>query len=211
MSDIALRFLVANFAAGCAIILVLLLRKPVRASFGARIAYSLWLLAPLAAIGSLLPPRTVEISHPAPMVAPDIDAQLAPPQPEAAMALEVRPASALTQGAATGLSTAIDPWLIIVLVWLAGVIGTVVWQLRNQSRFMEDARAGFAGPAVVGFIRPRIVTPSDFNNRFNASEREVVLAHEAIHLDRNDARINAAAALVRCLCWFNPLFMSRPT
>ena len=68
MSEIALRFLLANVAAAVAILLVIAMRKPARAAFGARLAYSLWLLVPLAAFGSLLPPRIVEIARPAPVM-----------------------------------------------------------------------------------------------------------------------------------------------
>src|SRR5688572_5506092 len=68
MSDIALRFLLANLAAAVAILLVIALRKPARAAFGLRLAYGLWLLVPLAALGSLLPPRVVEIARPAPVM-----------------------------------------------------------------------------------------------------------------------------------------------
>ncbi|HEX5008146.1 MAG TPA: DUF6152 family protein, partial [Hyphomonadaceae bacterium] len=71
-------------------------------------------------------------------------------------------------------------------------------------RFLADARAGLAGPAVAGVFVPRIITPADFEDRFEKSERDVILAHEKIHLANNDARINALVALLRCACWFNP-------
>lgn len=70
---------------------------------------------------------------------------------------------------------------------------------------MRDADLGLAGPAIVGFSQPRIVTPDDFSRRFSYAERKLILTHEQVHLDRNDARINALVALVRCLFWFNPL------
>jgi hypothetical protein len=58
---------------------------------------------------------------------------------------------------------------------------------------------------VMGFLRPRIVTPADFSTRFEANERELILAHEQIHLSRGDALVNAAVAMFRCICWFNPM------
>src|SRR5690606_36008933 len=61
------------------------------------------------------------------------------------------------------------------------------------------------GPAVAGVLHPRIITPADFEERFEREERKVIIAHETIHLANNDARINAIIALLRCLCWFNPL------
>jgi hypothetical protein len=62
-----------------------------------------------------------------------------------------------------------------------------------------------AGPAVTGFLRPRIVVPAGFAAQFSAPEQAAILAHEGAHLVRQDARINAVVAGLRCLCWFNPL------
>lgn len=208
MSEIALKFLLANFAAACAIAFVIVLRRPVRSMFGARLAYALWLLVPLTALGSLLPPRIVEIVQPAPALpttAPVPEIAIAAQPFETNLATEPSAPLGLTPDALSTPSIALDPWQIATLLWLAGAIVMFAWQMRNQSRFMADARAGFAGPAVAGFLRPRIVTPSDFEDRFDKEERQVILAHETIHLRRNDARINALVALVRCLCWFNPL------
>jgi len=199
MSEIAVKFLIANLAASAAILLVLALRKPARAMFGARLAYTLWLLAPLAAFASLLPPRVVDIVLPA-------FEQPAPLAFEpATSAIPIQPPAIDTMAVVSRAEAPLDAWTIAWLAWLAGAIATLAWQLRNQSRFMADARAGFAGPAVAGFLKPRIVTPSDFEDRFDKDERNVILAHETIHLDRNDARINALVALLRCLAWFNPL------
>jgi TonB family protein len=58
---------------------------------------------------------------------------------------------------------------------------------------------------VVGFLQQHIVTPDDFTRRYSSAEQKLILAHEEVHLERQDARINALAALARCVCWFNPL------
>ena len=47
----------ANLAAAAAILLILALRPAIRRLFGAGAAYGLWSLAPLAALGALLPAR----------------------------------------------------------------------------------------------------------------------------------------------------------
>ena len=49
MSEALLKLLLANAAASVAILVVAALRQPMRRLFGAGFAYSLWLLAPLAA------------------------------------------------------------------------------------------------------------------------------------------------------------------
>jgi len=94
---------------------------------------------------------------------------------------------------------------IVLAAWLAGAILTAASLMRRQAAFLRDADLGLAGPAIVGFSHPRIVTPDDFTRRFSDSERKLILTHEQVHLERNDARINALIALVRCLFWFNPL------
>ena len=66
-------------------------------------------------------------------------------------------------------------------------------------------RSGFAGPAIVGVVTPRLVTPSDFEDRFTPEECRLVRAHERAHIDRLDARCNALVLAFQCLCWFNPL------
>src|SRR4051812_4057723 len=58
----------ANLALAAAVLLVLILRRPVRGLFGARAAYALWLMAPLATVAALLPARTVIIRASAPSV-----------------------------------------------------------------------------------------------------------------------------------------------
>jgi beta-lactamase regulating signal transducer with metallopeptidase domain len=92
----------------------------------------------------------------------------------------------------------------LLTLWLAGVVAGLGWALFSQVRFLIAARRGQAGPAVV-VLHARMVLPADFAERFTLAERELICAHERAHIDRLDARANAAAVLVQCLGWFNPL------
>ncbi len=221
MSEFAIRFLIANLAIGIAVLVVLALRAPVRAMFGARLTYGLWLLVPLAGLATLLPPRVEQIVNFARPAPPELSQDWQPPVSWAPV-LQMQdqafqgdaPAIAPQASAPVATTSVIretsgfvmpSPFVLAMIVWFAGVIGMAVWQLRRQSRFVSDAKAGFAGPAVVGVIKPRIVTPADFETTFDPSEREMILTHERIHIEGNDARINALAALAGCICWFNPL------
>jgi len=67
--------------------------------------------------------------------------------------------------------------------------------LRGSVGGYRSARAG-VGPAVVGVLRPRIVTPSDFETRFSEDERALILAHERTHLRRGDHIANAVACTI---------------
>jgi TonB family protein len=188
----------ANLAAGAAVVLILVLRRPVRHRFGALAAYALWLVAPICAAASLIP---VE----------------APPE---ALAPVVRLVSAATTAATPLVRQAPDLASILVLAWLVGVIATFSLLAWRQTRFVRSLgrlvptqtdrsllraeRQGF-GPAVIGALRPRIVTPSDFEQLFEPEARDLILAHERVHLARGDAPINALAAALQCAGWFNPL------
>ena len=186
MSDALAALVRVNLALAAAIALVLPLRRPLREAFGARVAYGLWSLAPLAALVMLLPPRVVRI----PVTA----------EPMAA-------APAVAAGSVLLPAAAHRPDLGAVLggLWLAGVVASLAWVAWRQAQFAYAMRLGRAGPAVVGVLRPRIVTPADFARRYTEREQLVVLAHERTHILRHDPRINAVVALARCLSWFNPL------
>ena len=188
----------ANLAACAAIVLVLVLRRPVRVRFGALAGYALWLVAPICVAASFLP------AH-------------GPSQALEPVALLV---GAAAQGAAPLVQRAPDIGAILVAAWLAGAVLTLGVLALRQARFLKALgrlapsetdpsvlraeRSGF-GPAVIGALRPRIVLPGDFDRRFAGEAGQVVLTHERVHLARGDAAINALAAAFRCLAWFNPL------
>ncbi|HEV2532405.1 M56 family metallopeptidase [Phenylobacterium sp.] len=185
MSEALIALLRANLAAAIAVALVLILRRPARAMFGASVAYGLWTLVPLAALAMLAPARMVTVA-----------------QPAAAQAIEMIQA-APTRYAAGPQS--LDLWPLAGAVWAAGVAISLVHLVWRQRQFGRAAREGRAGPAVIGVLRPSIVKPSDFEGRYTEREQLVVLAHERTHIARHDPRINAAVALARCVNWFNPL------
>lgn len=177
ISDLLLVLLKLNLAAGAAVLLVLALRGPILKTFGARAAYALWLAVPMTAFASLLPALR------------SVPAHLAPRTPDLRGLFESAPVlSALA-----------------VLVWL---LGAAVFAARlgvGQRRFMRKAAKGQAGPAIVGFLDPRLILPDDFTTRFTPQEQALIRAHERVHLDRDDPRANAVLAALQCLFWYNPL------
>jgi beta-lactamase regulating signal transducer with metallopeptidase domain len=177
-AEILLALLRANIAASLAIVAVLLLRGPARRLFGAQAAYALWLAVPAAMTGALF-------------------------------ALTARAAPA---GAAQALNHAAELWLSgrdhadeLLVLWAVGVLAGLTFVVCSQRRFLLAARAGRAGPAVVGVINARLVTPADFAERFTVEERRLIRAHERAHIDRRDPRANALVVLIQCLGWFNPI------
>lgn len=189
----------ATLAVSLAMLLVLALRRPLRALWGASAAYSLWLCVPVALLAVLLPRGVTE----APLALP-VAWQIAP-----AMVMAVTP----DQQAGWH-------WRELLLtLWLSGALGSALvlgWRQRRFHRGLgvlrhrgdglyqaADATAGL--PAVTGVLRPRILLPADFERRYTAREQSLVIAHERLHVRRGDLIANLAAALLGCLFWFNPL------
>ena len=180
-----------NLAMCAAILLVAVLRRPVRAVFRAPVAYALWLLVPAAALACLLPPR---------MAAAETES-FADKIP-----LFTGPVLQTSFAARFSSSGASFDWSLLLFAgWAIGAVAMLAFMARAQLQFCKAERQGMAGPAVAGFFKPRIVIPHGFAARFSVPEQAAVLAHEQAHLARQDARINALVALLRCLCWFNPL------
>jgi TonB family protein len=122
---------------------------------------------------------------------------------------------AMTRGGAAGPG-ALAGWL--VATWAAGAAGLALSMLRSQRRFRAAlgelqahpdgswrSRSARIGPAVIGAWRGRVVLPADFDARYDAVQRELVLRHERVHVARFDLAANLFAAALRCLHWFNPL------
>ena len=89
-------------------------------------------------------------------------------------------------------------------IWALGAVAVAARAAIAQAHFMAEARAGRAGPAVVGLISPRILLPAD-DGTYSADERELIRAHEREHVAHKDTRATALCVLIQCLCWFNPL------
>lgn len=193
----------ANLVLAAAILLVLLLRGPARRAFGARLAYALWLIPPLAAAMCFAPERVEHVVLPA---------EIMTSLPLAA----VHPTQSLTPTLPPLLVTR-----VLLALWAGGVLIHLGVLALRQFRFVGalgrlqrradlgarvfEAESSAHGPAVIGVLRPVIVTPADFEQRFSGEEQAIVLAHERAHMAQGDPLINAAAALLQCLNWFNPL------
>jgi beta-lactamase regulating signal transducer with metallopeptidase domain len=92
----------------------------------------------------------------------------------------------------------------LLAIWIAGALMAAGAMALAQRRFLKAARAGEAGPALTGFIAPKIIMPPD-DGRYSPDERALIRAHERAHMDRGDARAAGLMALFQALAWFNPL------
>jgi len=186
-------------ATSASILVVGLLRKPLRNIAGPRIAYWLWSLVPGTALAALLP-------SPAPSF--QLLIRSIPQRFVNGLGEIAGPAATQNAPAAT---------IVIVLsIWALGCLfmfGLLIHQQRGLVRFLGTMTQGpegthysnsISGPMLVGVWRPRIVLPADFEYRYDPDERRLVIEHERTHLRRGDPLANAIASSWLCVCWFNP-------
>ena len=61
-----------------------------------------------------------------------------------------------------------------------------------------------SAPAILGWLRPRILLPEDLISSMSRSELRAVLFHELAHFRSLDIPLNWLFTLVRVIHWFNP-------
>ena len=185
----------ATLSMSVAIVLVLLVRRPLRRWFGAAAGYAAWGVVPVAAMAVLLP------------------AMAAPVLPAAAVGEALAVGAIASAGSATAGAI---PW--VVAAWSCGVFAMAMRLAMQQRAFLRslgDLRARRDGtfqstvvaglPAVIGLLQPRTVLPADFDQRYTVEQQVLLRTHEREHVARGDLWANALVAMLRCLSWFNPL------
>lgn len=180
-----------------ALLAIFAVRKPMRIYFGAHVTYALWALVPLAAAMALIPAPTATLNI-----------ATLPGQPATFEAIPTM----------IGATSHFDPMPWVTAAWIAGAVLALTLLVLQQRRFMRAlgnlsavdadivrAETTAGCPALIGAWKPRVVLPSDFEQRYSRTERDLILAHEQAHRTRGDAQVNLLAAAVRCVFWFNPL------
>jgi len=200
-------------------LLVLVLRGPVRRAVGPGLAYALWLLPVLR---MLLPPLPAEWhARAAPVAAGHVLVEYVI-EPLGTRAGDV--AQVAAPQLATAAAAPIDwfPW--ILSAWAVGALGFLAYhliahrrfcaRLRRQSKLSHMVANGRVhvietdaaqGPLAFGIVRKYIAFPKDFRERYDAVERDLALAHELGHHVRGDLIANWVALIVLAVHWFNPI------
>jgi bla regulator protein blaR1 len=192
------------------IVLVLLLREPVRRHFGARVAYGLWLI-PAARL--LMPTISETVERP---LAVDFAPRM--------MTSQVVAEPMLMSGVAErSLIEQIGGWpTVLVVLWLGVAIGLFAARIlafrRERNAILLDAtdlgrigsirllRSGeVTGPLAFGIFDRVIAVPADFDRLYAEHERRLALEHELAHHRSGDLVTNLVAFGLLCLQWFNPL------
>lgn len=123
----------------------------------------------------------------------------------------------------TAAQTAPDPYKLIGIIWLMGMLVLTVYGIFTYYRLQHKLRVSFpmgdgvygveglTSPFVMGFMNPKIYIPLGLDKETES----YVLMHERTHLKRGDHLIKLFAFGLLCVHWFNPfcwiafIFMSR--
>ena len=201
MSSTPLQYLaILSGVTTLAVSFVALARAPLRGTLGARAVYGLWLAVPASALALVLPPVARPNTQVA-ALAPDVFGW----------------AWARVDALLVAMHVSGRVGTLVCLLWGAGACTALALMVRRQRAFARSlgtlvalpdgtwrSRA-VAEPMLIGALRPRVLVPVDFEQRYDAEEREFVLAHERAHMRRGDTLVNAFGAAWLCIFWFNPV------
>ena len=192
-------------------VLVLLVRAPVRRMFGPGMAYALWLL-PVARM--VLPPLPDSWRE-----------QAVAPVAAAGEVITLYLFEPISSGTEAAVQASPVDWLpIIGGAWAAGAALFLLYHLVSHSlfcqRLLRRARVDHMvaegrvrvietdaahGPLAFGIWRKYVAFPRDFHERYDDVERDLALAHELGHHIRGDLIANWVALVVLAVHWFNPV------
>ncbi|WP_050406858.1 M56 family metallopeptidase [Massilia sp. NR 4-1] len=198
---------VLTLALSAALLLVFALRPLLLYRGGAPLAYVCWGLVPLLLLACLLPhPASDAATGQARALAIDADSA-------AAHAVQ------LIRHAASAAPDAGGAPVWLFGLWLGGALAMAAalgWQQARFTRSLGSLRptaqpgvylacSSTAGPALIGLLRPRIVLPADFAERYTAQEQQLILLHEDMHRQRGDLYANVLCSVLQTIFWFHPL------
>ncbi len=138
---------------------------------------------------------------------------------------------ALRLGTGAGASRWLPATWLGGVVLLSGCLiaaaGRLAWKVRRQRPLtdgsvldlLEDCKQAMGvrtplslvelptltSPCLFGWIRPRLLLPAGFTNKFTLGELRYVFLHELAHVKRGDIPLNWLAMVPLTLHWFNPL------
>ena len=73
------------------------------------------------------------------------------------------------------------------------------------SRRVELRMADVSAPMTVGVLSPAILVPDGLSEELAADQRDAVLLHELVHIERRDLLVHALSTLARIVFFFHPV------
>lgn len=235
LTQLAQEWLAFSLVLAAQLLLILALRRPVRARLGAVACYRLWLLplfwVPFYALGPALLEMLATSEAVATRASSGYYAALQQIREFELLSISVDVSGSPELSA--GGSSAIHGWTLLAIVWACGSLALIAWHGCRWLNFSRHVRAlavrmsaadcqsagttqhfvhtpvmrlpGMNSAAIFGVFNPALLLPESFCERYDHSQRHIILAHEAVHLRRGDNGWNLCALLLLALFWTNPL------
>lgn len=188
------------------LLLILLIRKPIKNTLGAHISYGLWLLPVMVLFG----PQIAQLflaKEQWLLITENIQPQIMHNLPQASF------------------SSHFD-WLL--MAWLIGFVLIAclkAWRIKqfthhallnatpvdSQKWGLNTGRVDLTysefvqSPCISGLIFPTIYLPKNFQNNFNKTQQRLIIQHELAHHKKGDLWLLLMAEIYCCVFWFNPL------
>lgn len=101
---------------------------------------------------------------------------------------------------------------ILSIVWICGMLGLILYTIVCYIKIKKTLKysikmvdniyesESISMPFVFGIFKPKIYIPLNLNKR----QKQIILAHEIIHVERKDTLIKSIALIVTMIHWFNP-------
>jgi TonB family protein len=194
------------------LIMLLLIRKPVRKKADANTSYGLWAILPFALIlySLELPWHLVsELSN------TNIQTYL------------VQPSESIQQHLITSNITILafksiwlTGWFIIVIYWIIAhhsfkkvLKSEDLSESSLSEKLIKSIPTKLAikqsnhifSPILMGLFKPTLVIPENFTELYSIEQQELIIAHEVCHYSHHHMWANQVALLLLALFWFHPL------
>ncbi|WP_306599455.1 M56 family metallopeptidase [Geothrix sp. 21YS21S-2] len=214
-----------SLQASALILLILGVRALVRNRWSARWQASLWVVLLASMIVPWRPPasRTLVVAVPAALSRHPVAGEV----PRAAVDAAGEPKAARPR---MPLPSPRTVWLagMLILALRLAQVNLRLWMAVRRGRVLTSQRVldllevckeamgvrtlvgivltdRVPGPALFGFIRPRLLLPPALVEGLSDEELRFVLLHELAHLKRLDIHVGWLCAALQLLHWFNPL------
>jgi TonB family protein len=189
------------------LVIILLLRQPLRKTTDANTAYRLWLLIPASVLVYFLP---LPWTHFTELNNATIQSYLVKPT----LGLNQKITNNLSIETFIGLSwimgitALISRWVIVHLNYQKSLKLTPTthsaFKLKNtQLRFAQSNH--IHSPILIGLFKQTLVIPEDFDDIYNSEQQELIIDHEVCHFSHHHMWVNQVALLLLALFWFHPL------
>lgn len=193
-------------------VILLLVRQPLRSIASASISYSLWSLLPLAIIMYSMPLPWHYISE---LNNSEIQTYLVQPNTLIHQQLTNEVFySYLLQGLwFFGVCSIITYWLITHYSFKGSLKACAIDNATLSSQLHAAIPHNLAikqsshiySPMLIGLIKPTIVIPENFNELYNPEQQTLIIDHEVCHYSHHHMWANQLALVLLALFWFHPL------